>query len=176
VLNSLLYNNQEDTDYQVNHLLNVSQRACSCGIWKGYGIPCADAMIYYKEKEEKMLAEIMDSDAVSEFHKYPYYHELMKRKIEPVILDNLVSSTDVLCIAPVVVERQAGRPPTKRLRMDKSRFGKVEESTIVCSICNKRGHNKRTCLARERLSTAQSTLDQYQFTVENITLPTSDLS
>jgi hypothetical protein len=40
--------NQEDTDYQVNHLLNVSQRICSCGIWQGYGIPCADAMIYYK--------------------------------------------------------------------------------------------------------------------------------
>jgi SWIM zinc finger len=124
----------EDAFHQVHHVVHVSQCTCTCGIWQGYGIPCLDATKYFRKKENKTLKEILDSDAVNDFHKYPYYQELMKRNIELVIIDNLVaSSDDVLCSAPEVVPRQAGRPPTKRIRMDKSRFSNPEKSPIICS-------------------------------------------
>jgi SWIM zinc finger len=38
---------QENSRYQINPLVHVSQCTCSCGMWKGYGIPCVDAMICF---------------------------------------------------------------------------------------------------------------------------------
>jgi CTP:phosphocholine cytidylyltransferase-like protein len=77
-------------------------------MWQEYGIPCMDAMVYFQNKEFKSFVEVMDSDAVSEFHKYLYYHELMKRNIEPAIWDSLVKSNEVPCLPPEVAPRQAG--------------------------------------------------------------------
>jgi hypothetical protein len=86
----------------------------------------------------------------------------MRRNIKPVILDNLVSSSGVRCLAPEVVPCQAGRPSTKRLRLDKSRFSNPEESTIVCGLCGKRGHNKQTCLRRQNLTVVPTKKEKKQ--------------
>jgi hypothetical protein len=87
------------------------------------------------------------------------------KNIESVIIDNLVaSSEDVICSAPEVVPRKAGRPPMKRLRFDKSRFCNAEESPTVCSLCKMRGHIQRTCLTRINLaanSTAIRKIDHH---------------
>jgi SWIM zinc finger len=129
--------NPEDGYYQVHHVVHVSKPTCTCGMWQRFGIPCLDldAMKYFQEKEMTTLAEIIDSEAVSDFHKYPYYQEFsMKGNIEPVILDNLVASKDdIPCPAPEVVLRHAGHPPTKRLQVDKSHFSKPEEESTIVS-------------------------------------------
>jgi hypothetical protein len=114
----------------------------------------------------------MGSEAVNDFHKYCFYHELMEKNINPVIIDNLVSGNEQ---APEVVQRQPGRPATKRLRLGRSRFSKPEDSPIICSVCNKRGHNKRSCNARQNAITTTSISDQFQEAFENITLPPSDV-
>jgi hypothetical protein len=46
---------------------------CTCGQWQEYGIPCVDAVTYYRKKGNETLQEIMDSESVSAFHKYPFY-------------------------------------------------------------------------------------------------------
>jgi MULE transposase domain len=126
------------------HVVEVTKSFCTCGLWQEHGIPCVDVMTYYRQIEKKTLKDIMGSEAVNDFHKYCFYHELMEKNINPVIIDNLVSGNEQ---APEVVQRQPGRPATKRLRLGRSRFSKPEDSPIICSVCNKRGHNKRSCNA-----------------------------
>jgi hypothetical protein len=72
------------------------------------------AMAYYS-KTKKTLQEIMASDAVSDFHKYPFYHELMKRNINPVVMDTLIASKEETCLPLDVVVKQPGNPKTKQL-------------------------------------------------------------
>ena len=48
-------------------------------------------------------------------------------------------------------KRQSGRPKTKRFRKRSRWAHEPERSNIVCSGCQRRGHNIRTCLARAEL-------------------------
>jgi hypothetical protein len=45
----------------------------------------------------------MARDAVSDFHKYLFYHELMRRNINPI-------SKEDSCLPPDAVLKQPGRP------------------------------------------------------------------
>jgi hypothetical protein len=58
--------------------------------------------------ENKSLAEIMASDYRSEFHKYSFYHELVNENINPVVLYNLVATSEFTCLPPDIVTRCAG--------------------------------------------------------------------
>jgi SWIM zinc finger len=136
--------------YPTNHVIQVNECFCSCGMWQAYEYPCVDAMAYFRFHEKKTLLEVMSSHYVSNFYKYSHYHELMKHNITPVVWDNLVKKKEWNCLPPDVVTKKAGRPVTKRLRV-RSKFGKPEDSNIVCSICGERGHNKRTCITRQNI-------------------------
>jgi SWIM zinc finger len=67
--------------FQTNHVVDIQKKECSCGLWQEFGIPCLDAMAYYHLQEKKKLNDIMASDAVSNFHKYLFYHELIRINI-----------------------------------------------------------------------------------------------
>jgi SWIM zinc finger len=99
--------------FQTNHVVDIQKKECSCGLWQEFGIPCVDAMAYYRLEEKKTLNEIMASVAVSDYHKYPFYHELMRRNINPVIMDTLITSKEDSCLPPDAVLKQPGRPKTK---------------------------------------------------------------
>jgi hypothetical protein len=73
-------------------------------MWQEYGCPCVDAMVYYQEIDEKSLVEIVKSDTVGEFYNFSYYNELMKRNINPVVLDNLEARDELKCLPPDVVK------------------------------------------------------------------------
>jgi hypothetical protein len=72
-----------------------------------------EAMGYCHLWDNKSLNEIMASDAVSDFHKFPIYHELMRRNINPVIMDTLITSKEDSCLPPDAVLKQPGHPKTK---------------------------------------------------------------
>jgi hypothetical protein len=117
--------------------------------------------------------EIVDSDIVSEFYNYSSYHEMMKRNINPVVMEMLEATDELKCLPPVPVNKQSARPRTKRLRLGRSHFSKPEEdSTIICSLCNARGHNKRTCVLRKKLKLKETTTSPSN----NIDNPPADLS
>jgi SWIM zinc finger len=154
--------------FPITHIMRVGECFCSCGMWQEYGYPCVDAMVYYRHIEKKTLLQIIESDVVSEFYHYSYYQELMKRNIIPVVLDNLEVKKDLTCLPPVSVTKRSGRPATKRLRLGRSRFMNPEESNIICSLCNKRGHNKRTCIARMDLLSKESKTNRVQLDIEKV--------
>jgi SWIM zinc finger/Transposase, Mutator family len=163
----------EINSYQTIHVVHIKHRTCTCGMWQEYGYPCIDGMVYYRQIEEKTLEEILESDLVSEFYNYGNYHELMKRNIHPVVMEILEATDELKCLPPVAVKRQAGSPRIKRLRLGRSWFNKPEEeSSIICSICNARGHNKRTCHLRKTIKLKVSTKGES----ENNENPPADLS
>jgi hypothetical protein len=82
-------------------------------MWQEFGILIIDAMAYYCRKANKSLQEIMASDAVDDFHTYPFCHELLRRNINPVIMDTLITDKDETVLPPLVVLKQPGRPQTK---------------------------------------------------------------
>jgi hypothetical protein len=63
--------------------------------------------------QKQTLQEILASDAVSDFHKYPFYHYLMKRNINPVAMGTLITSKEESSLQPDVVVKQRGRAKTK---------------------------------------------------------------
>ena len=78
----------------------------------------------------------------------PYYtsrslYYLFKRNIKPVVISTLKADGETS--APNKRRKnQPGRPKNKRMRY-RSKFESAEDSTIACSLCTRRGHNKRRC-------------------------------
>ncbi|KAG7364813.1 MULE transposase domain containing protein [Nitzschia inconspicua] len=133
---------------ETNRLLDVREQTCECGKWQEHGVPCIDAVAYYRLFETQTLQYIMDNH-VSEHYKYETVNELLKENIVPVSLDIL--DQDGVTLPPNRTKRSSGRPRKKRIRK-RSRFAHdPDKSPIVCSRCKKRGHNVKTCVAREQL-------------------------
>ncbi|KAG7363059.1 MULE transposase domain containing protein [Nitzschia inconspicua] len=133
---------------ETNRLLYVREQTCECGKWQEHGVPCIDAVAYYRLFETQTLQYIMDNH-VSEHYKYETVNELLKENIVPVSLDIL--DQDGVTLPPNCTKRSSGRPRKKRIRK-RSRFAHdPDKSPIVCSRCKKRGHNVKTCVAREQL-------------------------
>jgi SWIM zinc finger len=42
-----------NNSYQTNHVNQVNDCFCSCGMWQEYGYPCVDAMAYFQFMEKK---------------------------------------------------------------------------------------------------------------------------
>ncbi|KAG7355389.1 hypothetical protein IV203_000075 [Nitzschia inconspicua] len=73
---------------ETNRLLDVREQTCECGKWQEHGVPCIDAVAYYRLFETQTLQYIMDNH-VSEHYKYETVNELLKENIVPVSLDIL---------------------------------------------------------------------------------------
>jgi hypothetical protein len=99
----------------------------------------------------------------------------LKKNITPVVFDNLVNTSEVTCLPPAVVTRQAGCPVTKRIRVDRCRFSKPEDSTIVCNLCGKIGHNRRTYLARQTFTTNEKMSNDNESPNDYLQLPPADV-
>jgi SWIM zinc finger len=86
--------------FQTNHVIKmkIERKYCACGMWQEYGIPCVDTMAYSWKKGKLALQEIMESYTVNDFHKYLFSHELMKRNINPVIMDTLTITKEKSCL------------------------------------------------------------------------------
>jgi hypothetical protein len=65
--------------YITTHVLNVKEQKCACGRWQEFGYPCQDAMVYYRVIKKKMIVDVLDSDAISDFYKFHFYQELMEK-------------------------------------------------------------------------------------------------
>ena len=97
------------------------------------------ACAYFRKWMEYDLQYVLQSE-VDDCHLYSSVHGLFTRNIVPVVLDSL--SFDGERKPPLILHRTAGRPKLKRIRR---RSELAEESRVSCSICGKRGHNRRTC-------------------------------
>jgi hypothetical protein len=131
------------------YTIDILDKRCDCGEWQLYGIPCVDAVAYYRVKKNMLLQEILEL-YVDKHYTYEHEKQLLKNNIIPVCMDRI--SFDGTTMPPVQHRRSAGRPKKIRIR-NRSRWAhEPEKSNIVCSRCHVSGHNIRTCLAREALA------------------------
>ncbi|KAG7349582.1 MULE transposase domain containing protein [Nitzschia inconspicua] len=112
---------------ETNRLLDVREQTCECGKRQEHGDPCIDAdptTGCLRCKQCNTSWTIMSANII----KTKTVNELLKENIVPVSLD-----------------------VKKRFRKRSCFSDDADKSFIVCSICKKRGHNIKTCLAREQI-------------------------
>ena len=152
------------------HHIDVQNKTCSCGKWQDFQSPCVDAMAYLRQECNMSLHEVMQSH-ISPYFTYEHELKMLTKNINPVILDQL--ETDGKTKPPKNSgKRFAGRPKQKRIRK-RSKFANPGNSTIVCSKCGVRGHNKRSCTT---VSNANETVDEEQYEEDQDDNPLLDLS
>jgi hypothetical protein len=135
--------------------IDVLNHTCDCGVWQDHGVPCIDAIAYYRFHEQMTVEQVLERQIDSNY-TYENQKSTLSRNIIAVCLNRLLPDDTTLPPA-VSQKRNAGRPKTKRFRK-RSRYAHGPESScIACSRCKKRGHNVRTCLAREREAIAPPT-------------------
>ena len=139
----------ESTGYN----MNVSMRACDCGMWQEHQFPCVHAIAVFKKVRkysfEEVVAEVCDE------YTYEHNHGLFKRNFLTVCMDKL--EPDKTILAPLFKKRKKGRPRKRRIRK-RSRFIPSTGVGVClttgkkiprCRRCGLAGHNARTCIARE---------------------------
>ena len=134
----------------VSYNLDLVHKTCDCGEWQEHGVPCVDAMAYFRSHLKLSLKQILDEHVD---RHYTYDHELLllKNNITPVCMERV--SRDGVTLPPTYSnKRRTGRPKKVRLRKRSRRAHEPDKSNISCSRCHQRGHNVRTCLVREALA------------------------
>jgi hypothetical protein len=139
---------QTPNKYIRSHNVEVINRWCSCGKWQEHDVPCIDAVAYYCIHEEKPLDYIFEK-CIHAWYKYESHQKLFSKNIVPVVIDQLVMDGET-CPPNNKGKWQAGRPKVRHIQ-NRSKYTVAEESPIICSLCQQRGHNKKTCLARRVL-------------------------
>lgn len=118
--------------------VNLEKKNCSCGHFTDMKWPCYHAAAAIGHVKQSCL-EYVD-DAFKKAALISVYND----PIAAVTTSNLEGSE----ILPPAVRNQPGRPKTNRIR--KRSDLEPENSTIVCSRCHERGHNKLTCERRQK--------------------------
>ena len=106
--------------------------------------PCRHGVAYFSKWEQLDVAAIL-RDHVHYYFRYKALHGLYRPNICPVITDSLEYDGETL---PPLEKKPAGRPKKKRYRRRSIHVDR-QKSPIRCSICGKRGHNKKTCSAQD---------------------------
>ena len=128
--------------------MNVSTRACDCGVWQEHGYPCVHAVAFFKKHRNISFDELLME--VSAEYTYESNRALFSNNFLTVCVDKVEMDTTIL--APLFKKRKAGRPKKKRYRK-RSRFStksnEASSTSARCSRCGIVGHNVRTCVARQ---------------------------
>jgi len=179
--NSGLSTQYANTAYTIDTL----NKTCGCGKWQDHGVPCVHAMAYYRLLEEVSLDYVLQN-LVDQHYTYEDEINLVRTNFVPVCIEHISHDGCTLPPAPSL-KRTTGRPPNRRIRKRSRWAHDPEKSNVICSRCKKRGHNVRTCLAREETAnSAESAASAHQGggnrtnetrrVAEQVVLPELDLS
>ena len=123
------------------HVVKPDLQWCSCGVWQDFMYPCRHGCAVYRKWKEKQFNYVL-ANLVHPYYKFEFVKQTFRNNVFPVSLDAI--KYDGVTKPPMVSKRQPGRPRTKRIRR-RSEYLEPEDSPVTCSICGKRGHNRRTC-------------------------------
>ena len=140
------------SDSFTQYTIDVALKICECGEWQEYGYPCVDALAYLRLHRGLPFYQVL-SAYVDPVYTYEAENEMLSRNIIPVCMATIARDGKTLPPKPLT-KRQAGRPKKKRLRKRSRWSHEPEKSNVVCSRCNHRGNNIRTCVERERRAAA----------------------
>jgi hypothetical protein len=149
-----VYRNVDDESGNPNSCnLDTRLEYCDCGEWHSYGIPCVDAMAYFRYHKQLSMEQIIEQH-VDKQHSYQHLNEMLRYQIVPVCLDKI--GLDFVTKPPKFnAKRPIGRPKKLRHRKRSKYADDPGSSTIKCSRCQQRGHNVRSCVNRENMERRQ---------------------
>jgi len=127
------------------HLVDIIRQSCTCGIWQEHRYPCTHGVAYYRLYAEKSFRHILEEN-VSELYKHRSLQGLYGQAMMPVVLAELRYDGET---KPPPVKKTSGRPKVNRYRQ-RSKYIDPSESTVKCSTCGEKGHNRRTCGRQKR--------------------------
>jgi SWIM zinc finger len=116
----------------------METNTCSCGVWQDTEKPCLHLVAYLQHYEGKTV-DYITTNYIGDYNKFEHHQQMMQANITPVILDKISMDKD----------SQPPDCPKPGRHRERSKFVTKEHSPIVCSLCNKRGHNKRSCESRK---------------------------
>jgi hypothetical protein len=133
---------------KTSYNIDVLNYTCDCGVWQDHGVPCIDGIAYYKLHEKLTVDQVLEGKIDSNY-TYDNQRSMLSRNIISVCLNRL--RPDDTALPPAASQKKnVGRPKNKRFRKRSRYAHDPESSSRSCSRCKMRGHNVRTCLARER--------------------------
>lgn len=128
----------EDGESKIGRVVNLESLECSCGYFQEHKLPCSHVAAVIAEK----------GLSVENYCAPGYFTATLKAAYQATIIPVDISKLKPSQLLPPSFIPQKGRP--KKLRF-KSRAELESNSRIICSLCGKRGHNKRTCFRLTKL-------------------------
>lgn len=123
----------------ISHTVNLLAKTCACNKWQIYHVPCSHLMaVCMKEKLE--YGQFIDPYFSSEQH-----HASYKPSFIPVPDESYWEPyTGKKVIPNPELKRGDGRPKASRIPNEMDNPSQ-EKRRMSCSICQGKGHNKRSC-------------------------------
>jgi hypothetical protein len=135
------------SDEDVSYNIDVFTKNCDFGEWQDHGVPCIDAIAYYRLHKQVLLEQVL-SDHVNHNYTYEIERKLISNNLTPVCMERVCYD-----VPPKdSTKRKTGRPKKQRIRKRSLWAYEPGKSNVVCSRCHERGHNIRTCFVREALA------------------------
>ncbi|KAL5757169.1 hypothetical protein ACOSQ2_021915 [Xanthoceras sorbifolium] len=116
-----------------------------CGAWQISGVPCSHAMAGISNISgvngirDKVVEFVDPSLSKTAFIKT--YGSI----IHPIPDQCVWPEVDTVPLIPPPLKRRPGRPKLQRKREQNEKPKEARSGSVICKICKKAGHNKRTC-------------------------------
>ncbi|XP_019234777.1 PREDICTED: uncharacterized protein LOC109215211 [Nicotiana attenuata] len=136
------------------HVVNLTDKVCTCRAWQLRGIPCQHVVLaYYRINKEP-------EQAVEHWYKRDTFLKAYKYFIQPMTNMKMWTETDNPKIEPPKTKPMPGRPQRNRRKgkdEPKKKYGKLSKCGVkmTCSKCHQQGHNKRYCKAENWMPSQQ---------------------
>ncbi|KAL5743569.1 hypothetical protein ACOSQ2_026685 [Xanthoceras sorbifolium] len=126
------------------YVAKLHSKTCECGAWQISGVPCSHAMAGISHISgvngirDKIVEFVDPSLSKTAFIKT--YGSI----IHPIPDQCVWSEVDAVPLIPAPLKRRPSRPKLQMKREQNEKPKEARSSSVICKICKKAGHNKRT--------------------------------
>ncbi|KAL5846133.1 hypothetical protein ACOSQ3_009657 [Xanthoceras sorbifolium] len=127
------------------YVAKLNSKTCECGAWHISGVPCSHVMAGISHISgvngirDKVVEFVDPSLSKTAFTKT--YGSI----IHPIPDQCVWPEVDTVPFIPPPLKRRPGRPKLQRKREQNEKLKEARSGSVICKICKKAGHNKRTC-------------------------------
>ncbi|KAL5759376.1 hypothetical protein ACOSP7_017900 [Xanthoceras sorbifolium] len=127
------------------YVAKLNSKTCECGAWQISGVPCSHVMAGISHISgvngirDKVVEFVDPSFSKTAFIKT--YGSI----IHPIPDQCVWPEVDAVPLIPPPLKRRPGRPKLQRKREQNEKPKEARSGSVICKICKKAGHNKRTC-------------------------------
>jgi len=127
-------------------VVDINQKTCTCRRWEITGMPCRHGVAAIWKAQVGTPESFVDP-----VHKLETWKKVYNFKVFPLPGKSEWPKSQIpTTITPPIHHKQVGRPKKKRKKsevegIDKGGRLSKKNSTVTCSKCKNKGHNKSTC-------------------------------